>query len=80
MRRTGALRDTIRADRQRGEATKEEDEKARKKTQKSLQMKTVEEKRRRKSTTFKPPTSNDFQNAADIALSQRILIAQNQRR
>lgn len=44
---------------------KEEDGRARKKIQKNLQMEFVKENRRRKSTTFKPPSSGDFQNAAD---------------
>ena len=36
-----------------------------KKTKKRLQIKTVKENRRRKYYTFKPPSLDDFQNAAD---------------
>jgi hypothetical protein len=38
---------------------------------KTLEIKTAEENRRRKSTTFKPPDSNDFQNAADTGWRSR---------
>ena len=44
---------------------KKKTEKPRRKSQESLQIKTVKENPRRKSSTFKPPNSDDFQNAAD---------------
>jgi hypothetical protein len=37
---------------------------------KTVEIKNAEENRRRKSTTFKPPSSNDFQNAADNLLAR----------
>jgi len=37
-----------------------------KKTKKRLQIKTVKENRRRKYYTFKPPSLDEFQNAADM--------------
>ena len=46
-------------------AKKEEDRRARKKTQKTIEMKPVEEDQGRRNTTFKPPGLRDFQNAAD---------------
>jgi hypothetical protein len=58
MQRNGAQPRALRAD-QEGEEIKNEEE------PENLEIKTVEENRRRKSTTFKPPDSNDFQNAAD---------------
>ncbi len=47
------------------EQTRKEEKRTTKKTQKSFQIKTVKENRRRKYYTFKPPSSDDFQNAAD---------------
>jgi hypothetical protein len=65
MRRNGAPPSALQADPEGEDTKKEEDGNATKKRQRSLQIKTVEEYRPRKSTTFKPPNSNDFQNAAD---------------
>jgi len=45
-------------------ANKEENGRARKKTQKTIEMKPAEENRGRRNTTFKPPGLWDFQNAA----------------
>jgi hypothetical protein len=54
------------AQRKRAGAKKEQHGEASKKSQKKLQLKTQEEDQRRKSANFKPPSSADFQNAADI--------------
>jgi hypothetical protein len=53
------------AQRKRAGAKKEQHGEASKKSQKKLQLKTQEEDQRRKSANFKPPSSADFQNAAD---------------
>jgi hypothetical protein len=67
MRRNGAPPSALPAD-QEGENTKKDEPKMQgRRNRKTLAIKTVEENRRRKSTTFKPPDSNDFQNAADSA-------------
>ena len=58
-------RSTLKPTREKTAKKIEADEKARKKNQNSLQIKAVEENQRRRNTTFKPPKSNDFQNAAD---------------
>jgi hypothetical protein len=55
--------------RKEGEAKNEEDGRAKKKTQKTLQEKFVEENRRRRSTTFTPLDLDGFQVAADSDLA-----------
>jgi hypothetical protein len=69
MRRNGALPSALWADMEGKKAKNEEDGRVRKKSQICLQMETVEENRRRKYNTFKPPNSDDFQNAVDIGAS-----------
>jgi hypothetical protein len=54
-----------RAAREGEKAKNEEDRTARKKTQKSLQIESLEENPPRKYNTFKPPSSSDFQNGPD---------------
>jgi hypothetical protein len=65
MRGNGRRRGPLPAQRKRADAKKEQHGRTRKKSQKYLQLKSQEEDRRRKSATFKPPSSADFQNAAD---------------
>ena len=51
-----------------------EEKRTTKKTKKRLQIKTVKENRRRKYYTFKPPSLDDFQNAADITISASFVV------
>ncbi len=74
MRGAGRRRGPLPAQRKRADAKKEQHARTRKKSQKYLQLKSQEEDRRRRSATFKPPSSADFQNAAD---RQKIEAAQN---
>lgn len=55
-------------ERERGKAKKKEERTARKKTQKSLQIKGIEENPQRKFNTFEPPSSRDVHNAADTSI------------
>jgi hypothetical protein len=65
MLRNGAPLNALTADPKAEKAKNEEAGASKNKSQKNLQMKATEEDRRRNSTTFKPPSSGDFQNGAD---------------